>query len=87
MKTENIIKFTLACHRYVKWKQKSLIPTFVEIIDDEGLKQRVLEQLQYCFDMLYELQKEYWIADDEFVVRQTSLVCKQIYSILSINKQ
>ena len=86
MKTENIIKFTQACHRYVKWQQKSLIPTFIEVIDDEGLKQRVLEQLQYCFDMLYELQKEYWIADDEFVVRQTSLVCKQIYSILSINK-
>ena len=86
MKTLNIIKFTQACHRYVKWQQTSLIPTFIEVIDDEGLKQNVLEQLQYCFDMLYELQKQYWIADDEFVVRQTGLVCRQIANILLANK-
>lgn len=86
MKTENIIKFTQACHRYVKWQQTSLIHTFIEVIDDEWLKQNVLEQLQFCFDMLYELQKQYWIADDEFVIRMTGILCRQIYRILDANK-
>ena len=86
MKTQNIIKFTQACHNYVKWKQTSLIPTFIDVIDDENLKQKVLEQLQCCFDMLYELQKQYWIADDEFVIRMTGILCRQIYRILDANK-
>lgn len=77
----------MTCHKYVKGQVQSIIPTFIEVIDDEDINTKVLEKLEYQFNMLYELQKLWGVNDDEDIIRQTAIVCKQIVAILDDNRK
>lgn len=86
MRIENRQKIIVACHRYVKTIQPSILPDFIQVIDDENINTKVLEKLELYFNMLYELQKDYWVEDDEKVIRKTGIVARQIVDILENNK-
>lgn len=86
MKTSNRNLIILDCHKYVQGKKQSILPDFVRVIDDENISTRVLEKLEFQFDMLYELQKDFWIEDDDRVIMKTSIVARQVIDILENNK-
>lgn len=86
MKTSNRNLIILDCHKYVQGEKQSILPDFVKVIDDENISTRVLEKLEFQFDMLYELQKDFWIEDDDRVIMKTSIVARQVIDILENNK-
>lgn len=89
MRTENQIKLRENAYNYVLDKQNSILPVLVDIIDNEGIKRKAMDELQSSLDLLYELKKDYGTEDeynDTAILHKTSCVLRTVIQIMDNNK-